>query len=137
MGGGANKTTPNSGPVGEFLAGVDDPKRRADATALCALLAKATGAEPTMWGSAIVGFGNHHYVYESGREGDTAAVGFSPRKAALTIYGMLSSAQDEAEVDALGPLTTGKGCIYIKDLDAIDQKSLTALAKRAYAARND
>ena len=73
------KTTKGSASVPEFLAAVADPRRRADAEAACALIAEATGAEPAMWGTSIVGFGSYHYKYASGREGDWPAVGGTPR----------------------------------------------------------
>ena len=80
------KTKPTAGSVPEFLAAVADPERRADAEAVCALMAGATGAEPAMWGSSIIGFGTYHYRYATGREGDWPPVGLSPRKAALKNY---------------------------------------------------
>ena len=78
------KKTPAS--VEEFLALVEGADRRADAQAVCALMREVTGAQPVMWGPSIVGFGEYHYVYGSGRRGDWPAVSFSPRKAALTLY---------------------------------------------------
>ncbi|MFT4048691.1 MAG: DUF1801 domain-containing protein [Solirubrobacterales bacterium] len=113
-----------------------DQKRREDALALCSILEAATGVEPVMWGSSIVGFGTLHYKYPSGREGDTPVVGFSPRKAALTIYGLKSYENNAEAVERLGPVTTGKGCVYIKDLAAIDREMLGQLARDAFAERS-
>ena len=77
----ANKTTPNELSVAVFVDSLTDEIRRADAKVLIKLMKDATGEEPGMWGPSIIGFGSYHYRYESGREGDTMLVGFSPRKA--------------------------------------------------------
>jgi len=88
-----------------------------------------------MWGTGIVGFGSLHYVYASGREGDTAAVGFAARKNALAIYG-LSDAEESAElIEKLGPHGSGKGCLYINDLESIHTGVLKKLIKAAYISR--
>ena len=83
----------------------------------------------------MVGFGTHHYRYESGREGDMFVVGFAPRAAALTIYGILSADEDPTLPDGFGPHTTGKGCVYVKDLRAIDSSALVAAVERAWNSR--
>jgi len=121
------KTTKTGASVAEFLAGVADPKRRADAQAVTALMAEVTGAEPTMWGTSIVGFGAYHYRYASGRGGDWPAVGFSPRKQALTIY--LSGGFDGYDdlLKNLGPHSTGKSCLYLTRLSDVDEETLRAL----------
>jgi hypothetical protein len=126
------KTTRNNGDVPGFLAAVADPKRRADAEAACALMAEATGAEPVMWGSAIIGFGAYHYRYASGRSGDWPAVGMSPRKQALTFY--ISAGFDGYQdlLDRLGPHTTGKSCLYLKRLADVDQDVLKALVTAGF-----
>ena len=80
------KTKPTGASVQEFLDGVDNPRRREDGFALLELLAEVTGEEPRMWGPSIVGFGSYHYKYASGHEGESCVIGFSPRKAALTLY---------------------------------------------------
>jgi hypothetical protein len=121
------KTTRGDQSVTEFLSAVADPRRRADAEAACALMTEATGAEPAMWGTSIVGFGAYHYRYASGREGDWPAVGLSPRKQALTIY--LSAGFDAYEelLGRLGPHSTGKSCLYVKRLADVDQGVLREL----------
>ncbi len=126
------KTGRNSASVPEFLAAVADPRRRADAEAVCALMADVTGAPPTMWGSSIIGFGTYHYRYASGQEGDWPPVGLSPRKAALTLY--LSTGFDGAQdlLGRLGPHTTGKSCLYVKRLSDIDQAVLRELVGAAF-----
>jgi len=116
--------------VAGFLDSVQDPRRRREGQELAALMERVTGWTPVMWGASIVGFGDLHYRYESGREGDTFVVGFSPRKSALTLYGLLSDA-DDAALEALGPHTRGKGCLYVKDLARIDTDVLEALVTDA------
>jgi Domain of unknown function (DU1801) len=85
-----------------------------------------------MWGPSIIGFGSYHYVYESGREGDTPLVGFSPRKAALVLYNC-SGAGDEALFAKLGKHTRGKGCLYIKKLADVDGAALEKLVVKSVA----
>ena len=129
------KTTPNKLSVAEFVAAVEDPVRRADAKALIKLMQAATGEKPKMWGPSIVGFGTHHYKYESGREGDMPLVGFSPRKAALVLYGLRAAGEFDVVLAKLGKHTTGKGCLYIKKLADVDQKVLEGLVTDSVAAR--
>ena len=130
------KTRPQASGVADFLAGVADPRRRAEAQAVCALMAEVTGAEPVMWGSSIVGFGTYHYRYASGREGDWPPVGLSPRKAALTLY--LSTGFDGAGelLARLGPHEVGKSCLYMKRLSEVDQSVLRTLVDRAFRELN-
>ncbi len=112
-----------------FLSGVRDSKRHADALELLGIFQRATGEEPVMWGSSIVGFGKYHYRYESGREGDMCLAGFSPRSSAFAIYA-LSGAKGEADLLArLGKYERGKGCLYVKRLEDIDPKVLEGLVR--------
>jgi hypothetical protein len=127
-----NKTKPTKLRVAAFIDANTDEGRRADAKALVKLMQKASGEKPTMWGSSIIGFGSHHYVYDSGREGDMPLIGFSPRKAATVLYGLSSA---EALLPKLGKHTRGKGCVYIKKLADIDQKVLETMAAKAVAGR--
>jgi hypothetical protein len=129
-----NKTKPTTISVLEFLDACTDETRRADAKALAKLMQKVTGNKPTMWGPSIVGFGSYHYTYESGREGDMPIVGFSPRKAANVLYGMIGFDGAEALLATLGKHTTGKGCLYIKKLAEVDVKVLETLVEKAVAA---
>ncbi len=125
------KTKPTPPSVEEFVKALDDPTRREDCLALVALMKVATKCEPKMWGASIVGFGDHHYRYESGREGDTFLVGFSPRKDTITVY--LGPALDrfQAILDRLGKYKAGKGCLYLKKLADVDQAVLATLLKQA------
>jgi len=129
-----NKTKPTATSVADFIAAIPEQQRRADAEVLIGLMRSATGEEPKMWGPSIVGFGSHHYVYESGREGDMPLVGFSPRKAATVVYGLRLGGSEEL-LTRLGKFTTGKGCLYIKRLADVDVQVLTELVCGAAQAR--
>ena len=96
------------------------------------MMQKVAKSEPVMWGSAIVGFGAYHYVYESGREGDTILIGFSPRKQDISIYLMGGLNKVENEVSRLGKYKTGKGCLYIKSLSDVDVKVLKKIFAKAF-----
>lgn len=126
------KTSGNADSVADFLASVPDPDRRADAEAVCAMMTEVTGAAPVMWGSAIIGFGSYHYRYASGRAGDWAPVGLSPRKQALTIY--LADGFDGRQdlLSRLGPHRTGKACLYLKRLSEVDQQVLRSLVEGCF-----
>ncbi len=126
------KTTANDGDVEAFLASIADPARQADARAVCERMARATGEQPVMWGASIIGFGQRHLVYDSGRELDWMVVGFSPRKAATTLY-LAGDLDDYAdELGRLGKHTTGKSCLYVKKLSDVDEAVLDELVARSY-----
>lgn len=131
-----NKTKPTEESVEAFIHNIESPKRRSDSVAMLQIMREVTGAEPVMWGN-IVGFGKNHYKYESGREGDIMAVGFAPRKAALTLYGVLYYEQNVDRIADLGGVTTGKGCIYIKDLSAVNEPVLRELIAASYKLNNN
>jgi hypothetical protein len=129
-----NQTKQNGMSVTAFIDAISNEGQRSDARALVELLQKATGEAPKMWGPSIVGFGSYHYRYETGREGDMPVVGFSPRKAATVLYGLLG--EDNAESLAkLGKHTTGKGCLYVKKLADVDQKVLKTMVRSAVRRR--
>ncbi len=121
------KTRPTPTTAAEFIAAVQDPKRRADAEAACALLAEATGEPPVMWGPSIVGFGAYHYRYASGHEGDAPLVGFSPRKANLVFYLYCDEGREEL-LARLGKHKSGKGCVYVNRLSDVDPAVLKEMA---------
>ena len=129
-----NKTKPTKLSVPAFIAAVTDATRRADAKALVKLMQSATGEKPKMWGPSIIGFGSYHYKYDSGREGDMPLIGFSPRKAATVLYNMSGFSGSESLRARLGKHTTGKGCLYIKKLDEVDQKVLETLVVKSVGA---
>ncbi len=127
----AQKTKPTPVSVDEFVKAIDDAKRREDCLTLIALMKKITKSEPKMWGSSIVGVGDHHYRYESGREGDTFVLGFSPRKDALTLYLGPAIERFQETLGQLGKHKTGKGCLYIRTLEDVDETVLAKLLKQA------
>lgn len=134
---GKNKTRPESRSATEFAADVTDAQRRADSLQLIELMRTATGVEPVMWGPSIIGYGTHHYAYESGREGDTFAVGFGPRAQALVLYGLGYDGQNPGLFQSLGTHTTGKGCLYVKRLSDINLDVLERMTKTAFSARHN
>ncbi|NJC32737.1 hypothetical protein GGR88_000211 [Sphingomonas jejuensis] len=130
-----NKTKATDAPVGAFLNGVALEGRRNDAWRLAGMMAEETGEQPVMWGNSIVGFGDHHYRYASGREGSICRVGFSPRKSATVLYLSCDLDQLQSILDRLGPHERGVGCLYIKRLDAIDDDVLRELIRVAWVQR--
>ncbi|MGA9527107.1 MAG: DUF1801 domain-containing protein [Terriglobales bacterium] len=129
-----NKTQPTKASVAAFIDAIDDPAKRADAKAIVKLMQKATGKKPQMWGPSIIGFGTCHYKYDSGREGDAPLVGFSPRKSANVLYGLIGSRDSRSLLEKLGKHTTGKGCLYLKKLTDIDQHVLENMVAKSIAA---
>lgn len=117
--------------VQTHLDGVTPEKRRRDAAKLLELMTRVTGESPQLWGS-IVGFGQYHYKYQSGREGDAPAAGFAPRKAATTIYLLDGIGRYDQQLKELGPHATGVGCLYVSDLDKIDLSVLEAIVAESY-----
>ncbi|WP_319826231.1 DUF1801 domain-containing protein [Thalassovita sp.] len=122
-----NKTVPTDASVQDTLNSLGNPTRRTDALRLLSLFRDVTGYPPVMWGRSIVGFGRYHYVYESGREGDFLATGFSPRKANLSIYIMPGYQDYSAILSRLGKHKLGKSCLYINKLEDIDLDVLAEL----------
>ena len=110
-----------------FLKRIPDEARHRDCLALVRLMEQVTKAEPTMWGSSIVGFGRYHYVYPSGREGDMPLAGFSPRKQDLTIYNMGGLGQHGALLAKLGKHKASGSCLHIKRLEDVDLAVLKTL----------
>ena len=127
------KTTENDASVDAFVQAIDDPVRRRDAIAMVAMMKKAARGQPKMWGASIVGFGATHFPYASGREGDIFVIGFSPRKAALTLYFCEELDAQRERLQNLGRQRTGKGCRYIQNLDDVDTKVLDALLRAVVA----
>jgi hypothetical protein len=127
------KTTPTTASVADFLAGLADPQRRADATDLCALFQAATGVEPVMWGPSIVGFGRYRYRYASGREGEWPAASFSPRARNLVIYIARDFDSYDELIAHLGPHTNSKSCLYLRRLSDVDAGVLNALVRNAFS----
>ncbi len=127
------KTKATGASVTKFLHAINEEQRRQDCLTILGLMRKATGAEPKMWGPNIVGFGDYHYVYESGREGDWFVTGFSPRKQNLTLYVMGGFAQHTELLNKLGKHKMGKGCLYINTLGDVHLPTLRKLIDRSVA----
>lgn len=123
------KTKATKQSVTEFLNKIPDGQRREDCFALAKIMEEVTGSKPQMWGPSIVGFGNYHYKYESGREGDWLMTGFSPRKQDLTVYVMMGFEKHGALMKQLGKHRTSKSCLYIKRLSDIHVPTLKKLLK--------
>ncbi len=115
-----NKTQKTDANVTDFLNSISDEKKRQDSFALLELMRQVTGLEPRMWGASIIGFGDVHYQYASGREGDWFRVGFSPRKQNLTLYIMDGFPKYQELLAKLGRHKTGVSCLYLNKLADID-----------------
>ncbi len=127
------KTQPTGKSVEAFLKGLEDEKRKKDSLRVLALMKKATGETPKMWGDAIVGFGDYQYKGASGRTGDWFLAGFSPRKQHLVVYLMTGHAPFPDLMKRLGKHKTSGGCVYIKDFDQIEPAVLSELVTRSVA----
>lgn len=129
----------SSASVTEFLTRLDDPQKRADSKALVDMMTKVTGKKPKLWGRDIVGFGQYHYRYPTGTEGDAPLAAFSPRKAEFSIY--LDAHEDTGVRDALlarlGKHRVGKGCLYVKRLEQIDLGVLETLVRNAMVSAQE
>ncbi len=125
------KTKQTNADVIEFInTFADTGQKRADSFELLRLMQDFTGFEPKMWGTTIIGFGSYHYKSERSRqEGDWPLVGFSPRKAAISLYVYMGTKEQEKLLGTLGKFKMGKGCIYVKKLADIDQDVLKKLMK--------
>jgi len=122
-----NKTKPTKISVTAFIKSIEDGQMRRDARKVAAMMREATGSRARMWGANIVGFGEYHYKYESGREGDFMIAGFSPRKQALTLYVIPGFKHFESLMSKLGKYKTGKSCLYIRRLSDVDEQVLKRL----------
>lgn len=126
------KTKPTAIEPAAFIDSIENPVRREDARAIDTLLRRVTGEEPRMWGPSMIGYGQYHYRYDSGHEGDAMRIGFAPRKAELVLYVLGVDRERQAEEDALlaqlGKHRVGKCCLYIRRLDQVDMAVLEQLA---------
>lgn len=125
------KTKENNASVTEFLKNIEDETKRKDCRVLLSMMKEITGKKPKMWGDSIVGFGNYHYKYKSGREGDWFVTGFSPRKQNLTVYIMCGFDDYEPLLKKLGKHKTAVSCLYIKRLDDVDGDVLRELIAKS------
>ncbi len=125
-----NKTIFTDNSVIDFInTFVDNDQKKSDSFQLIELMSKWSGFEPKMWGPTIIGFGNYHYKYASGHEGDAPIIGFSPRKAAFSLYVYSPTEDSKILVADLGKYKMSKACIYIKKLSDINITILEKLCK--------
>lgn len=124
-----NKTTATESSVVDFVNAIDDEVKRNDAFELIKIMQNISGFEAKMWGPSIIGFGSYHYKYASGHEGDAPLAGFSPRKAAISLYIYLSDKKREELLSKLGKHTAAKSCIYIKKLNDVDLEIVKEMIK--------
>jgi hypothetical protein len=129
-----NKTKKTEASVTDFLNSIPDEKKRQDSFILLEMMTRITGLAPKMWGESIVGFGDIHYKYASGREGDWFKVGFSPRKQNLTVYIMDGFPKYQHLLAKLGKHKTGVSCLYINRLEQIDLNMLREMITLSLAA---
>ena len=134
------KTKATEDSVADYIAALPDERRRDEAAALDAMHRRVTGLEPKMWGPSLIGYGSYHYRYDSGHEGVAMRAGFSPRKAALTLYLMGNYCDRQSEADALcaqlGKHKTGKSCLYVNKLADVDLEALEKLVALSWKAIN-
>jgi len=129
------KTKVSDASVTDFLNSVAEEQKRKDSFEILKIMKQITKEEPKLWGPSIVGFGSYHYKYESGREGDSPMMGFSPRKQNLTLYIITPGFEDyQGHLNRLGKYSTGKSCLYIKRLSDIDVDVLKELISDALKA---
>ena len=135
------KTTATEASVADFIGAVPDPRRREEAAVVGAIYRRVTRLEPRMWGPTMIGYGSYRYRYASGHEGEAMRGGFSPRKAAMTVYLMGNYSNRQPEADALfaslGKYKTGKSCLYINKLADVDLEALEALVRLSWEAMNE
>lgn len=127
-----NKTVPTGVDPRTFIATVPHPTRRADAEVLLEMMEEASGQPAAMWGPSIIGFGAYHYRYDSGREGDAGAIGFSPRSTSLALYGLTIAPGAGPLLEKLGKHKRGASCLYVNKLADIDRGVLAQLAREGY-----
>lgn len=136
----AARTQPTDASVDDFLDAAQPPRRVEEGRRLDAIMRDETGAEPVMWGPSIVGYGSYHYVSPSKTsrtEGDWPKVGFSPRKGAISLYGLKDLPEGAALLPRLGQYTEGVGCVYVKRLDHVDEAVLRRLVRIAFSRGDD
>lgn len=126
------KTQKNNASVVAFLNRVENEKRKKDAFTLLELMKKITKSEPSMWGTSIIGFGDYHYKYASGREGDWFITGFSPRKQSMSLYIMSGFGKYQEILSKLGKYKTSVSCLYINKLDDINMDVLHELIESSF-----
>ncbi|QEY21785.1 DUF1801 domain-containing protein [Psychrobacillus sp. AK 1817] len=125
------KTLETNQDVAEFIEGVDSLKKREDAYTLLEIFEESTGYQAKMWGPSIIGFGTYHYKYASGHEGDAPLVGFSPRKAKISLYFATGDSERAELLSRLGKHTSGKACVYINKVEDINIEVLKEIISQS------
>ena len=125
------KTVATKQSVDKFLDAVEPEEKRDDCRAIAKMMEEVSGEPATMWGTSIIGCGSYHYQYESGHSGETCLIGFAPRKSNIVLY--LMGLVGNVDINKLGKVKTGKGCIYVNQLDDVDTKVLKAFMKKSMA----
>ncbi len=131
------KMKENESSVVDFIEKVEQPRKREDAYRLLEIFKDITGFEAKMWGPSIIGFGSYHYKYKSGHEGDAPIVGFSPRKAKITLYLTPDDDVSQELLKEFGKHTRSKACIYFNKLDDVNIDILKKLIKQSIKFMND
>ncbi|TVP93374.1 DUF1801 domain-containing protein [Alkalibacterium sp.] len=131
------KTKETDASVTRFIESVEKESKKQDAYRLLSIFEEASGMEAKMWGDSIIGFGSYHYKYASGHEGDSMLVGFSPRKAKISLYMATGFPERERYLSRLGKHTSGKGCVYINKVDDIDTDVLKDFIQASIAFLTD
>ncbi|HCA05755.1 DUF1801 domain-containing protein [Chryseobacterium sp.] len=132
------KTNYTGADVAEFINSyADSEQKKADSFRLIELMQEWSGFEPKMWGPSIIGFGNYHYKYASGHEGDAPVLGFSPRKAAFSLYVYSETEKSKTLIANLGKFKMSKACIYVKKLSDIDTSVLKEMCVESIAYINE
>ena len=126
------KTKVTDASVDDFLTAIDNPLRQKDAARICALMARVSGQPPRMWGDNIVGFGSYSYVQRDGSKATWPMIGFSPRKANLTIYVMPGFADYGGQLAKLGSHKVSKSCLYLTNLQKNDLDALETIVRASY-----
>ncbi len=132
-----NKTKANDMDVETFISSVSPIEKQDDARAILQIMHDISGEKAIMWGSSIIGFGEYHYKYDSGREGDMCRTGFSPRKTAMTIYCMSGFTEKNSLLNILGKYKLGKSCLYIKKLSDVNIDVLRQLIQEDWDFMNE
>ncbi len=133
----ANKTQKTDADVLAFLQTVKPQQKQDDCHKILSMMGNISGLAPKMWGKAIIGFGDYHYKYDSGREGDSCRTGFSPRAQAISIYIMPGYTDFSEELSRLGKCKMGKSCLYIKRLSDIDEDVLREIIAKGLAVMEE
>lgn len=125
------KTKPTKASVTAFVNSIEDPAKRRDVKKIAAMMRRATGKRPKMWGPSMVGYGLYEYRYPTGNSGEWLITGYAPRKQALTVYIMCGFGPFQSLMKKLGKYKTGKSCLYIKKLEDVDEAVLEELITRS------